>query len=164
MFQDRDVFNKKKRIIVFDYSRSMMQAEEIREVMRLTGITPEELATAYPAGKDYAAMKKSASLLDGLPEELAASIVSATGFRQTTLELFQTLKTMGYRIVLSTSAFSFFTEYLRESLDISYAGGCAITINDDRRVLTAEIDDSFAAPGYRDSLVKEVMAEGGRRR
>jgi predicted amino acid-binding ACT domain protein len=158
MFQVRDVFNKEKRIIVFDYSRSMMPRAETEEIMRHCGITRADMAAAYPVKDPDAAMRKAASLVEGLPEDLVNSVIASIEVSQPTMELLQTLKTMGYRIVLSTGAFTLFTDYLKETLDISYAFGCPLAVNDDRKVLTGEIDGSFFAPGYRDSLLRGVMA------
>lgn len=157
MFQVRDVFNKKKRIIVFDYSRSMMRRADMEEIMRQCGISRAEMAAAYPAGDPNAAVRKAATLLDGLPEDLAVSVVKSAEVSQQTMELMQTLKTMGYRIVLSTSAFTIFADHLKELLDISYAFGCPLEVNDDRKVLTADIGEAYFTPGYRESQIRGVM-------
>jgi len=158
MFQVRDVFNKKKRIIVFDYSRSMMPRAEMEEIMRQCGISRAELAAAYPAKDPDAAMKKAAALVEGLPEDLVNSVIASVEVSQPTMELMQTLKTMGYRIVLATGAFTLFSDYLKGKLDISFAFGCPLGVNDDRKVITGEIDESFFVAGYRDSLLHGIMA------
>jgi len=101
MFQVKDVFNKKKRIIVFDYAGSMMRRADMEEITGLCGIGMGEMKAAYPAGDVFASVRKAASLVEGLPEDLVLSVVKSTEPSRSTMELLQTLKTMGYRIVLS---------------------------------------------------------------
>ncbi len=157
MFQVKDVFNKKKRIIVFDYAASMMRRAEMEEIMGFCGISRGEMGSAYPAGDVFASMRKAASLVEGLPEDLVLSVIKSTEPSPSTMELLQTLKTMGYRNVLAANAFTPFTDHLRELLDIRFAFGCPLVVNDDRKTLTSDIDEAFFIPGYRDSLVKSVM-------
>ncbi len=157
MFQLKDVFNKKKRIIVFDYSRSMMKPSERNEIMKLCGIEESELRKFYPNNKPDVCMKNAAKFLESLPEDVINTIIHPTTITSATMELLQTLKTMGYRIVLASNAFDIFIEHLKEKLGLAYAFGCPLLINDDGKCLTGEIDPEFFIPGHRESLIREIM-------
>ncbi len=159
MFQLADVFNKKKRIIVFDYSRSMMKQNDRDEIMKLSGITAQELQHAYSAGSTADLMKNAAKLLEGLPEDTIASIAKATTVSSPTMELLQTLKTMGYRIVLASNAFDSIIDHLKEALGLAYAFGCPLLINDDAKCLTGEIETDFFLPGRREAMIREIMEQ-----
>lgn len=157
MFQLKDVFNKKKRIIVFDYSRSMMASSERNEIMKLCGIEAHEIEKIYPTGKPDVSMKNAAKLLEALPEDVIQSIIRTTAVTSPTMELLQTLKTMGYRIVLASNAFDIFIEHLKEKLGLAYAFGCPLIVNDDGKCLTGEIGTEFFLPGHREALIREIM-------
>ncbi len=157
MFQLQDVFNKKKRIIVFDYSWSMMNKSDTTELMKLCGIESAELSRVYSSQSPLECMKKSAQLLEGLPDDVIKSIIKATSVTSSTMELLQTLKTMGYRIVLASNAFDLFIEKLKDMLGLSYAFGCPLLINDDGKCLTGEIESDFFLFGSKDARIKEIM-------
>ncbi|MCX7677686.1 MAG: hypothetical protein N2316_00555 [Spirochaetes bacterium] len=157
MFQFTDVFNKKKRIIVFDYSYSLMNTNDLNDLITLTGIKREELMQLYPPSNFSECMKTSARLLEGIPEDVISTIVKSTSVASSTIELFQTLKTMGYRIVLATNGFDIFIEHLKEKFGLAHAFGCPLIINDDRKCLTGEIDADFFLPGKREAKVAEIM-------
>lgn len=161
MFQLKDVFNKKKRIIVFNYSRSMMNAADRNEIAKLSGIEDRELLEIYPKGKPEICMKNAARFLEALPEDVIRSVIRATSVTSTTMELLQTLKTMGYRIVLASNAFDIFIEHLKDKLGLAYAFGCPLMINDDGKCLTGEIESDFFLPGRRESLIREIMEKEG---
>lgn len=159
MFQLKDVFNKKKRIIVFDYSKSLMSIDDKNDLCKLSGIKQKELDQIYPPDNFAECMKISAKLLEGIPEDVITTIIKNTIVSSSTIELFQTLKTMGYRIVLATNAFDIFIDHLKEKFGLAHAFGCPLIINDDRKCLTGEIDADFFLPGRREAYIAEIISK-----
>ncbi len=50
LFQDRDVFNKKKRVLLFDLGGSFMDGATRDEILRQAGIAQEAFRAIYPPG------------------------------------------------------------------------------------------------------------------
>jgi len=59
-----------------------------------------------------------------------------------TLELIQTLKTMGYKIALACRGFGCVAEVLRQKLGIDYCFGVPLLENDDAMTLTGELEEA----------------------
>jgi len=131
MFQTEDVFNKKKKIVLFDLSQSFMAPETLREVLNLSGIDGSRIARAAGREDDLSYMHATAGYLDGLPLNVVDAVADSTQVSPGTMELLQTLKIMGYKIGLLSTGFTFFLEPIRRKLDIDYAFGFELPVDDD---------------------------------
>ncbi len=144
MFQAENVFNKKKKIILFDISRSFMTGKTVREIIDNTDITLEELKDLYVSDDIDGSMKRAARRLEGYPVDAVAGITCSVEIAPGTVELVQTLKMMGYRIGLMTSGFSLFSDAVRELAGIDYSYGYNLLIDSDSKTFTGDIDESYA--------------------
>ncbi len=153
-FQTEDVFNKQKRIILFDIASSFISGTLRSEIMAQTGIRKEDLSAAYPPGNVATALQGAASRLDGFPAEVMNRIVASITPAPGTAELLQTLKIMGYRIALASNGFSLFTDALKGKLDIDYTFGVRLPVDDDSRA----IDGELPADAHLDRKVDAVIA------
>ncbi|VFU11298.1 Phosphoserine phosphatase [anaerobic digester metagenome] len=139
MFQTEDVFNKKKKIVLFDISRSFMDAGTLREILELSGIEPGKLKRPEGRESSLAHLYDTAGYLDGLPLNVIDAVVDATRVSPGTMELIQALKIMGYKIGLISTGFTFFVEPIRRKLDIDYAFGFKLPVDDDSKTLVGDI-------------------------
>ena len=142
MFQTADVFNKKKKIVLFDISQSFMDASTMREILKLAGIDEKLVRPAPGRPDDLSCLYGAAARLEGLPLNVIDAVIGAARVSPGTMELLQTLKIMGYRIGLISTGFTFFVELLRRRLDIDYAFGYGLPVDDDSKTLVGDI-----APG-----------------
>ena len=141
LFQSEDVFNKNKRILLFDIHSSFIDRQTLTDVLQLTGIPAAEFDAVY-RNKDLAALQSAARCLADLPVEVATNIARAVEVTAETMELIQTLKIMGYKIALATRSFTCLSEVLKEKLGIDYCFGVPLVENDDAMTLTGELEDS----------------------
>ena len=141
LFQSEDVFNKKKRILLFDIRSSFIDRHTLTEVLQLTGIPATEFDAVYRQ-ENVSALQSAARCLADLPVEVAANIARAVEVTPETMELIQTLKIMGYKIALVTRSFTCLSEILKEKLAIDYCFGVPLVENDDAMTLTGELEDS----------------------
>ena len=148
VFQDEHVFNKRKRVILFHIASSFMNPTTRREIMDQTGLRPEQLAEVAARGALVPSCQRALSLLEGVPLEVLGTVLKGVSPTAGTLELIQTLKTMGYKIVLVSGALGFVTSYLKDRLDLDYAFGMPHGVDDDARTLTADL--ATAEPGIHD--------------
>ncbi len=159
MYQEHDVFNKKKRIVVFDLSSSFISNDIISEIINQVRVDKKDFNALYDTDNEITSLKNAANRIEDLPVEVVQSLMKSIEIESTTTELIQTLKTMGYRIIIISRAFNFFTNYLKEKLHIDYAFGCDLQANDDLKVLTSDIDESFFAVSNRDSIINSVKKQ-----
>ncbi len=153
LFQSEDVFNKKKRVLLFDIRASLMDRATQEEILRLAGIPATELEGALGRG-ECDCLGRAAGCLEGLPLEVVTNVARAVDAGSGTLELIQTLKAMGYKIALGFRGFSCVADVLRDKLGIDYCFGVPLVENDDAMTLTGELDE-----GALDGLSPAVLAE-----
>jgi len=158
MFQTADVFNKKKKIVLFDISQSFMDASTMREIVKLAGI--EESAVRPEPGRpdDLPRVLRAAARLEGLPLDVIDAIMGSVRVSPGTMELLQTLKIMGYRIGLISTGFTFFVELLRQRLDIDYAFGYRLPVDDDSKTLVGDIAPGEIGIPDLDAIIRGLVA------
>jgi phosphoserine phosphatase len=139
LFQTEDVFNKEKRMLLFDIGSSFIDPELHAEIREQTGLTAGDVTAAYPHNHVAESLKKATALLEGFPAEVLHTIIEHIRPTDGTLELLQTLRIMGYRIALLTTGFSVFTDAIKTRLGIDYVYGYPLQIDDDARAVVGEV-------------------------
>ncbi len=134
MFQTEDVFNKKKRIIVFNIKHSFIPSPFIEEILKQTGIKTKEISSVF-SDNWITSINNTLSKLDELPEDVLNSIIESVIPAPATMELIQTLKIMGYKIALVSNALSYFTDSLKQKLGLDFSTGFKISVNSDTMAL-----------------------------
>ena len=138
-FQDDHVFNKRKRIILFNIASSFIDRPTLGEIMEQTGLSVEDVRAAY-SGKALLPMLEGAvAKLDGLPIDVIDTVLECIAPTAGSMELIQTLKVMGYKIVLVSNGLSFVTDHIGRRLDLDYAYGIRHQVDDDARTIGGEL-------------------------
>lgn len=159
MFQTENVFNKKKKVVLFDIEESFIDLRTLTEVMAQTGIRREDLCRGAEDESDLAFMHATARFLENLPLSVIDTFVASIDISQDTHELLQTLKIMGYRIGLITSGFTFFTNPIRDRLGIDYAFGYELPVDDDAMTIIGELPAGVMIhPLDKAKIIGSVMA------
>ncbi|MBN1757060.1 MAG: ACT domain-containing protein [Chitinispirillaceae bacterium] len=152
LFQTDAVFNKKKRVILFDSTTTLMderQRQELLQQAALDGATLDRLLH-----DDSAAT--IAAQLEGLPRATYESMLTGLHATPETIELLQTLKTMGYTIGLISSASSQLVDTLAAKLGIDYAFGIPYETDDDTQAFTGSIACEFSGIN-RQSIILAIV-------
>ena len=159
MFQTENVFNKKKKVVLFDIEESFIDSRTLTEVMAHTGIRREDLCRAAEDESDLAFMHATARFLENLPLSVIDTFIASIDISQDTHELLQTLKIMGYRIGLISSGFTFFTSPIRDRLGIDYAFGYELPVDDDAMTIIGELPAGMMIhPLDKAKIIGSVMA------
>jgi phosphoserine phosphatase len=156
IFQTEDVFNKKKRAILFEITSSFVDRALCSEILEQTGLDADAMASTYASRDPLSSLRKAVSHLDGLPADTMTTIVEGIDASSGTLELMQTLKTMGYRIALVSSALSVLTDHLEGKLGIDYSVGVETRIDDDSLAFVGEVTDEDYAAVNSDRIAAHV--------
>ncbi|MBN2547389.1 MAG: hypothetical protein JXB50_16415 [Spirochaetes bacterium] len=139
-FQTKDVFNKKKRLIVFNLIQSFISQEVAAEIVKQIPLTKEDMKSMENKRIIELYLENAVANLDGLPVDVINNIVNSITFTPGTIELLQTLKIMGYRILLISPAVNQLLDFLRKKLDIDYFYGFELPINEDTKLITKDIN------------------------
>lgn len=161
LFQSQDVFNKKKRILLFELGGSLMDGATRAEILRQAGVPAPDWQACYPAGDPAGCLAAALARLDGLPIEVVERLSGAAAPTPGTVELIQTLKTMGYQVALVSHAFTLVTDRLRERLGLAHAFGVTAPIDEDAMTFSGRLTgDELAALG-RECVLAELQAREG---
>jgi phosphoserine phosphatase len=122
--RDEDVFQKPKRVVIFDCDSTIIKEEVIDELAKVAGVEKnvKHLTEQAMNGElDFKeALRERVKLLKGLTvdqlEKLTASIHLTPGAE----ELISALRFMGYKVGVISGGFSFFTNYLKQRLNLDY--------------------------------------------
>jgi ACT domain-containing protein len=160
LFQPEDVFNKKKRVVCFDIGGSLIPPETLSQILRQTGIATDELRELYSVHHVRTSVEAAAAKLEGLPTEVSHRIAEAIEVTPDTVELVETLKTMGYRVVVISSALHFFTETLARKAALDGCYGYRAAINDDAQAFTGALSPHHNPQDKRRILASVLAHEG----
>jgi phosphoserine phosphatase len=161
LFQDRDVFNKKKRVLLFDLTGSFMDGATRDEILRQAGIPGAAFRAVYPAGDTIACLVAALSRLEGLPVEVVDKLALAAAPTAGTSELIQTLKTMGYQVAVTSGAFTLLTDRLREHLVLDHCYGVAAPVDEDAMTFAGEPSGERLSALGRERIFQELKAREG---
>ena len=161
LFQSQDVFNKKKRVLLFEFSASFMEAGTRDEILRQTGIDRNEFDRVYPPADTEGAWAAALAGLDGLPVEVFEKLAAAVHCTPGTLELIQTLKTMGYQVALVSNALSLFTDAIGRRLGIDACFGLPAPVNDDAMRFVGEYSGEEPESLERAHIIARLMEQEG---
>lgn len=160
LFQSADVFNKKKRVVCFDIGGSLIPAETFRQVLEQAGIAADELRALYAPQRARASVEAAAARLEGLPTEIAKRIGETMTVTPDSIELVETLKTMGYKILVLSTAFQFCTEPLARKAALDACYGYRASVNDDAQAFTGAISPHHDPQDRRRLLGGFLQREG----
>lgn len=160
LFQSADVFNKKKRVVCFDIGGSLIPADTFRQVLEQAGIAADELRALYAPQRARASVEAAAARLEGLPTEIAKRIGETMTVTPDSIELVETLKTMGYKILVLSTAFQFCTEPLARKAALDACYGYRASVNDDAQAFTGAISPHHDPQDRRRLLGGFLQREG----
>jgi len=158
MFQTEDVFNKKKKMVMFDISSSFMDPQTMNEIIHHAGIIKEDVYRTGVNLSDLAFMHQTTRYLENLPLSVIDTVLNSMTVSQGTHELLQTLKIMGYKIGLVTNAFSIFTNAVKTRLGINYVFGYELPVDDDTLTVIGDLPEGLMRPLEKDRLVSGIRA------
>jgi phosphoserine phosphatase len=113
-------------------------------VLDQCGLTAMDLANVVNMEETEKSLSRVAGLLQGLPGDLLERIIASCRVAPGSLELVQTLKVMGYRIVVVTAGIAPLADSLTTKLGLDACYGYPLAIHEDRR--TVEPADGASLP------------------
>jgi phosphoserine phosphatase len=105
-------------------------------------------------------VEAAAARLEGLPTEIAKRIGETMTVTPDSIELVETLKTMGYKVLVLSTAFQFCTEPLARKAALDACYGYRASVNDDAQTFTGAISPHHDPQDRRRVLGGFLQREG----
>lgn len=122
--RDQDIYQKPKRVVVFDCDSTIIQAEVIDELAKVAGVgahVKEVTKRAMNGEIDFfQAITERVRMLKGLTETQLKKLTRSIHLTPGAEDLISSLKSMGYKVAVISGGFTFFTNYLKECLNLDY--------------------------------------------
>ena len=122
--QNYDLFQKPKRVVIFDVDSTLINEEIIVELAKVAGVGEEVNRMTEQAmnGKlDFKeAVRQRVGLLKGLKVSQLEKLAKGVNLTLGVEELITTLHSIGYKVGVVSGGFTFFTDYLQKRLDLDY--------------------------------------------
>jgi phosphoserine phosphatase len=161
VFQIEDVFNKRRRVLLFDIESSFIDPQAMTELLKHTDISREEAMSTWSTPDPIASLRSVVMRLDGLAIDVLDSITKTIQPTDGTVELVQTLKVLGYRIAVLSRSLSFGADAVRDVTDLDHAFGIPIVIDSDSRVVTGQLANDAGASIDKSIVMSELARREG---
>jgi phosphoserine phosphatase len=156
--RDYDRFQKPKRVVLFDCDSTIIQEEVIDELAKVAGVgeaVQSMTARAMNGEISYVdSVKKRVSLLKGLTVNQLEMLTQAIHLTPGAEELISTLHHMGYKVGVVSGGFTFFTDYLKERLNLDYVFANELAV--ENGVVTGEIKGEIVDAEKKGSILKKI--------
>jgi len=156
--RDHDIFEKPKRVVIFDCDSTIIQEEVIDELAKVAGVSErvKEMTDRAMQGElDFeAALKERVSLLKGVTAEQLELLSGAINLTAGAEELIATLHFMGYKVGVISGGFTFFTDYLKKKLNLDYVFANELEI--ENGVVTGRIKGEVIDANRKGEIIRRI--------
>jgi len=158
VFQRQDIYQREKRLVVFDMDSTIVDGEIIDMLARAAGVEREVAGItrqAMEGSMDFMeALRHRVHLLRGLPVTVLDEIARNLRLTPGSEELLMRLKSMGYKTALISGGFTFFTDVLQRELHFDYAFGNELEIQDG--LLTGDVKGRIIDAQAKGEIILEL--------
>ncbi|MHA1729251.1 MAG: ACT domain-containing protein [Promethearchaeota archaeon] len=134
IIESENVFKKKvKKLLILDLDENFIQIQGLTKFFNniiITDSDKELIQKLKKADNNKEIKEIGINYLKGMEINLLNQIINCIVISPGTEEFIRALKLMQYTIVLISNSLSLFTDFLKRRLDLEYAFGNAIDIND----------------------------------
>ena len=164
VIQSENVFNKGKKLVVFDVESSLIQESSLEEFLkRIEGRvkTGNGEVEIREGGEDrMQALVENARILRGIPLADVEKFSGKLQLNPGALELIGILKTMGFKIALLSSGFSFLMKRIFEQAGVDYAFSNSLKA-DEMGLITGELQEPVITSETKSEILDFIMSVEG---
>jgi phosphoserine phosphatase len=164
VIQSEDVFHRGKKLVVFDVESSLIQESSLRDFLkRIEGrikIGNGEVEMRDGSDDRMQALVENARILRGIPLADLEKFSDKLQLNPGALELIGILKTMGFKIALLSSGFSFLMKRIFEQAGVDYAFSNSLKA-DELGLLTGELQEPVITNQTKSEILDFIMSVEG---
>jgi len=156
--QTEDVFQRPKRLIVFDVDGTLIDMEVIDKLAEAAGVGEKVRRITKKAMNgeiDFKqALRERARLLKGLNMNVLDAIADSIEITPGAEELIGTLKMLGFKVALVSGGFTYFVCNIKKKLGIDYAFANKLVIENGK--LTGEVEEPIIDARRKGEIIREL--------
>jgi phosphoserine phosphatase len=164
VIQSENVFNKGKKLVVFDVESSLIQESSLEEFLkRIEGRvkTGNGEVEIREGGEDrMQSLVENARILRGIPLADLEKFSGKLQLNPGALELIGILKTMGFKIALLSSGFSFLMKRIFEQAGVDYAFSNSLKA-DEMGLITGDLQEPVITSETKSEILDFIMSVEG---
>jgi phosphoserine phosphatase len=161
--QKESLYRRAKRLVVMDMDSTLVQVEVIDELARIAGVgekVAEITERAMNGELDFSgSLRERVALLKGLKATALQEVYSNIPLTPGARNLVRILKRLGFRTAVISGGFKFFTDRLKEDLDLDYAYANQLEIVDG--VVTGGLVGPIVDGARKAHLLEEIARQEG---
>ena len=160
VIQSEDIYQKGKKLIVFDVESTLIQEGSLKEFLEKV----EGTAGVLEGGTELKAahedkmqtLIENARAFKGMPIRDFEKFGGILELNPGAIELIGILKSMGFKIALLTSGFNFFVKRIFEEAGVDYAFSNALK-SDERGIITGELEEPIITSDSKQEILDFIM-------
>ncbi|MHA1791105.1 MAG: HAD-IB family phosphatase [Promethearchaeota archaeon] len=162
VIQSENIYMKVKKLIVFDVETSLIQPASLKAfISRIGDVVPELDAACrnHENGKQEDELQQlieNARLLKGIPISDMEKLAKHLQLNPGAIELIKILKSMGFKIALLSSGFSFFIKKIFEAAGVDYAFSNTLKVGEDG-LITGELEEPIITNKTKNEILEFMM-------
>ena len=160
VIQSGDIFKKRQKLVVFDVESSLVQQASLKNfiagIKGAGAFEDNKLSAIDEPGDQMQAIIENAKYLKGIPIVDLQKISDTLELNPGTVELIKILKSMGFKIALLSTGFSFFIKKIFETAGIDYAFANTLEV-DDKGIISGELQEPIITSDTKDELLEFIM-------
>jgi phosphoserine phosphatase len=161
VIQSENVFNRAKKLIVFDVESSLLQESSLEDFLkRIEGrvhAVEGEVEMRNGGGDRLQALVENARILRGIPVADLEKFSEKLQLNPGALELIGILKTMGFKIALLSSGFSFLMKRVFEEAGVDYAFSNSLKA-DEKGLITGDLQEPVITNETKSEILDFIMS------
>jgi phosphoserine phosphatase len=158
--QSGDIFIKQRKLVVFDVESSLIQQASLKNyiagIKGAAAFEDNQLGAMEEPGDQMQAIVENAKYLKGIPIADLKRISDILELNPGTVELIKILKSMGFKIALLSTGFSFFIKKIFETAGIDYAFANTLEV-DGQGITTGELQEPIITSDTKDELLEFIL-------
>ena len=161
VIQSEDIYKRAKKLVVFDVESSLIQNHSlhhflntIKDQVKAIGPLPD---FSVDGENQMRTLIDNAKTLKGIPIKEFDKFGEALQVNPGTYELICILKSMGFKIALLSSGFSFFIKKIFEVAGVDYAFANTLQV-DEKGITTGELDDPIITNDTKNEVLEFILS------
>jgi phosphoserine phosphatase len=158
-----EAYRKNKRLVFFDMDSTLVDMEMINEMAQRAGVFKEVSRITEKAMRGDIDFEESltqrVALLKGLRVEELEKIRNEMKLSEGAEDLVSTLKKLGFRVGLVSGGFDYFSDFLKEKLELDFSYANQLEIKNGS--LTGKVLGRIVDNTYKAKIVNMVSEEEG---
>lgn len=160
VIQSEDIYKRAKKLVVFDVETSLIQEASLKDflenVKRKLRLTDSKIEFKEDKEGKVQSLIENARTLKGIPQKDFEKFSETLQLNPGALELIGLLKSMGFKIALLSSGFSFFIKKIFKEAGVDYAFSNTLKV-DENGIITGELEEPIITSTSKNEILEFIM-------